>query len=272
MGILGTFKPANPSKAWAEQFFLAYSVVWILLFGTVVATKIYMQWSDLEYLILGFVLALPYVLIPLFFPAQIDRALPITERYWIKANAWVWIFSFVGNYFYTHYFYRVLGASYSFPVHIQLNEVPFFLYLITHAYFMFYFTISNIVIRLVRTGTIYRRIRTNSGRLVFNAVLIFVMAVITAFMETFTIQSVPYYSHQSKEFMYTVGSLFYAIYFFGAFPMFFEVDEKPGRAWTFSYTLINSFACSMIVLLVLDFARLGLIALNVNPVSGVSFL
>ena len=36
---------------------------------------------------------------------------------------------------YTHYFYRVLKADYTFPAH-RLNDVPICLYLMTHAYFM----------------------------------------------------------------------------------------------------------------------------------------
>ena len=36
---------------------------------------------------------------------------------------------------YTHYFYRVLKADYTFPAH-RLNDVPVSLYFMTHAYFM----------------------------------------------------------------------------------------------------------------------------------------
>lgn len=36
---------------------------------------------------------------------------------------WIFIFSYVGNYFWTHYFYKVLHAYYTFPVKWQLNEV-----------------------------------------------------------------------------------------------------------------------------------------------------
>lgn len=32
-----------------------------------------------------------------------------------QANLWIIIFSYVGNYFWTHYFFKVLGASYTFP-------------------------------------------------------------------------------------------------------------------------------------------------------------
>jgi hypothetical protein len=33
----------------------------------------------------------------------------------LQANIWIIIFSYVGNYFWTHYFFTVLGASYTFP-------------------------------------------------------------------------------------------------------------------------------------------------------------
>jgi len=79
----------------------------------------------------------------------------VSGRYIVKANAWIAIFSFIGNYWcatqlcalpsymltaastrrYTHYFYRVLKADYTFPAH-RLNDVPVSLYFMTHAYFM----------------------------------------------------------------------------------------------------------------------------------------
>ena len=37
-----------------------------------------------------------------------DKKRKWTERYITKANVWIGIFSFIGNYWYTHYFYRVL--------------------------------------------------------------------------------------------------------------------------------------------------------------------
>lgn len=33
----------------------------------------------------------------------------------LQASLWMIIFSYVGNYFWTHYFFTVLGASYTFP-------------------------------------------------------------------------------------------------------------------------------------------------------------
>ena len=40
----------------------------------------------------------------------------------MRANIWIAIFSFIGNYFWTHYFYTLLGASYTFKAH-ELNGV-----------------------------------------------------------------------------------------------------------------------------------------------------
>ena len=98
------------------------------------------------------------------------------------------------------------------------------------------------------------------------------MSVITAFMETFTIQSVPYYTHESKEFMYTVGSVFYGWYFYVAFPMFYLIDEKPVRAWTISQTITNCLASCMGILICLDLTRLLLICFEITPTSTVPFL
>lgn len=39
-----------------------------------------------------------------------------------QANVWIAIFSFVGNYFWTHYFFQLLGASYTFKS-FRLNGV-----------------------------------------------------------------------------------------------------------------------------------------------------
>ena len=164
-----------------------------------------------------------------------------------------------------------MGAAYSFPVDIQLNEVPFFLYLNTHAYFMGYFTCSNFIIRIMRTRNWYKK-SGRFGKFISNVILIFSMSVFTAFMETFTIQSVPYYTHESKEFMHTVGSAFYGWYFYVAFPMFFMIDEKPGRPWTIWQTASNCLAGSMIILTFLDLTRLVLVSFQITPASTVPFL
>lgn len=40
----------------------------------------------------------------------------------MRANVWIAVFSFIGNYFWTHYFYVLLGAEYTFRSW-RLNDV-----------------------------------------------------------------------------------------------------------------------------------------------------
>jgi hypothetical protein len=43
----------------------------------------------------------------------------------------------------------------------------------------------------------------------------------------------PYYTFVDRSKMYSIGSLFYAIYFFVSFPMFMRLDEQAtGRRWS----------------------------------------
>lgn len=45
----------------------------------------------------------------------LDANKPLLSRYSVKANIWIAIFGFIGNYWYTHYFYSVLRADYTMP-------------------------------------------------------------------------------------------------------------------------------------------------------------
>jgi hypothetical protein len=74
------------------------------------------------YMTVGLAIALPCVLVPPFLEAKADKDRPISQKYWVKANVWIAIFSFIGNYFWTHYFYKLLGATYTFKAH-RLNDV-----------------------------------------------------------------------------------------------------------------------------------------------------
>jgi cycloeucalenol cycloisomerase len=74
-------------------------------------------WSEWEYLALGICTPLPLVVYPLLFPGSADKSKPFFHQYWVKANIWIAIFGFIANYFWTHYFFRVLGAAYTMPSH-----------------------------------------------------------------------------------------------------------------------------------------------------------
>jgi cycloeucalenol cycloisomerase len=334
---------ADPSKRWAEVFYLAYSPFWIIWALCVLVpfqlyevgvperrrglffwpagrrrrgrldtlqshgnhalhtfplashhysptTKQHLDaWG---YLLVGLAaavpcFALPPLLVPRTAPPAVTR-LPWHQQFWVKANLWVLIFGYVGNYFWTHYFYQLLGAAYTIPS-FELNAVPLPMYLMTHAYFLFYHALSNVVLRRVENALAGSSL---AARKAARAAAVFALAYATAYGETLTIAHVrllvvfvfslplplcgcllccalvptntltskptclhphspciktytthdvqkkqfPYYTFVDRAKMYTVGSLFYALYFFVSFPMFMRLDEDaPGpraRRWT----------------------------------------
>ena len=70
--------------------------------------------DEAGYMAIGLAAAVPCVALPWALGGP-ERGKPLAQRYWVKANLWVALFSFVGNYFWTHYFYELLGAAYTFP-------------------------------------------------------------------------------------------------------------------------------------------------------------
>ena len=141
---------AAPAKRACEVWFLRYGAVWILCFAIIIATRVYDQWGSPGYFFaLGGLMA-PLLLQPVLLPAATcDGGKPLFERYSFKANLWMLVFGFIGNYWYTHYFYNVLKASYTMQSW-DLNGVPIPMFFGTHFYFCFYHTLSNMALRKVR--------------------------------------------------------------------------------------------------------------------------
>lgn len=231
----------------------------------IVYFQIYELCENIGYTLIGLAVSVPCVLIPLLLPGKADRQIPLTQRYWFKANVWIAIISFIGNYFWTHYFYVVLRTSYTFPTTWSLNKVPVYLYLITHAYFCSYHTIAGIILRRFRHSTFYLAFGKGPMSILPDSGAVVILAVSVAFMEAFSISSVPYYNYPDATLMYTVGSVFYGIYFYVSFPMFARIDEKVDSkakpkefGWTATQAALDSFAACMIVTLLLDLWRLSL--------------
>ena len=61
---------------------------------------------------------------------------------------------------------------------------------------------------------------------------------------------------QDRQQMYTIGSLFYAIYFWFSFPMYFWMDEDVD--WGIWQAIQSSLAAGMGVTMLLDFWRLAI--------------
>jgi len=243
----------NHSKRKGETFFLVWSVVWVTFFGWIVLSGVFERFTSTTYMLVGVVVGLPPIIYPLLFPVGDDAKIPWYDRYTTKANVWIFTMAWIGNYFWTHYFYRILGAVYTFEAW-RLNDVPFCLFLISHSYFLLYHTLSNLLLR--RLWACF----PNPSALAYAVVGTFVVvfAYFIAFMEVFTIQNFPYYSYPDKQAMWVVGSGFYAIYFIVSFPMFFRLDEEPSTKWSLKRTFLDACAACMIVTQVLDAWRLSI--------------
>ena len=71
---------------------------------------------------------------------------------------------------------------------------------------------------------------------------------------------------QDRDRMYTLGSLFYAIYFFVSFPAFYVMDEFPRHKWSLVRAASDALAAGMLVTILLDFWRLGVGPLQADPI------
>ena len=142
----------NAPKRATELWFLRYAAVWIGAFALIIGLGLYERFTAWTYLGVCGGLALPLALQPVVCPGltrEADR--PLAQRYALKANVWLAIFGWVGNYWYTHYSYSVLGAAYTMPAH-RVNGVPWCMFFATHFYFCFYHVLSNCALRFIATG------------------------------------------------------------------------------------------------------------------------
>lgn len=258
-------RTTEPSKRAYEIYALVYTPIWIFAFGCIVAFGLYEDFDKWSYMKVCVGLAVPFLLQPLVFPSagsnSPDAQRPLVERYSFKANLWLAIYSFIGNYWYTHYFYSVLKAKYTMPAH-RLNNVPLALYFATHFYFSTYHVFSNMMLRKVVTTYQPCMFRT-----ILYVAVVLAFSYFTAFMETLTISAYPDYSFEDRDMAYTVGSAFYGIYFIVSFPAFFmfdrdidqpNVDGTPGRKVTIWDVVVSSCGYGMIIMILLDVVRLYL--------------
>ena len=248
----------EPSKRAYEVFVARYTPFWMGAMAVIVALQLYEDFSPRMYIYFCGGLALPLVLQPILWPLGPDANRPLLQRYAFKANLWLAVYSFIGNYWYTHYFYSVLQAAYTMPNAIRLNNVPIAMFLATHFYFSTYHMFSNLLLRKVVTSYQPQLLRT----LLFMSV-VGVFSYFTAFMETLSISAYPYWTFADRNMAYTVGSAFYGIYFLVSFPAFYffeahmDVTHAPPNSSVWE-TIVSSCGYGMIILCLLDFVRLHL--------------
>ena len=250
----------NPSKAWGEKFFLAYSPVWMTVIGLAMGLGVTARVGEWGFMAIGLAVALPLVVVPALIRDEAPFGRRWYQTYWFKANLYIAIFNFAANYFGSEYFFDILGMVYDYPM-IELNfdatlvgsseqRVPVVMYLLTQAYFITYHTTAVIVLRRVRTS------RIPVGAMLW-PVLLLAVAYFWAWMETKAmanpwIESQFYYKDMER--MLAYGSLFYSIYFVASFPIFYHLDEERDANWSLSITTAAALSASMIMMFLLDFA------------------
>ncbi|KAL2540898.1 Cycloeucalenol cycloisomerase [Abeliophyllum distichum] len=191
------------------------------------------SFTEWEYLFLGLFSALPTFIIPMLLVGKADSSICWKDRYWVKANIWIIVFSYVGNYFWTHYFFTVLGASYTFPSW-KMNNVPHTTFLLTHVCFLFYHVSSNMTLRRLQHSIDHLPEKT---QWLFKAAWILAFSYFMAYLETLAISNFSYY-----EFL----------------PNVLRIDEKPGNQWDLPRVAIDALGAAMLVTIILDWWRIFL--------------
>ncbi len=248
---------ANPSKAWGERFFLAYTPVWIAGMGILMASGSGKRWGDLGLNLAMLALLVPLVAVPALIRDETALGRPWWRTYWFKLNVWIGIYAGVGSYFGSEYFFDVLGMVYNYP---QLGwrldsvllgsgqqTVPLIMYPSAHFYFVTYHTVGVLVLRRVRTSRAF-------------AAWLWPIAVLAAaygfaWAETFFMTGgaiAEQFTYRDLPRMLRWGSLFYAAYFVVSFPMIYRLDEKPAEDWPLRRVAVEALAAGMLLLALLD--------------------
>lgn len=248
----------NPDRAWAEKFFLLYSPVWMALMALMMLTGWVTAFDDTALLLHAALVALPLAVIPAFLQRWTNPSLRWYQSYWFKANLYIFLFGFFGNYFGSEYFFDVLGMVYHLPnastsldaalVGKSAQPVPLIMYFYTHAYFMTYHTSAIVVLRRIMHSGLPLR------TLLFMPV-VFVVGYAWAWMETRAmanpLMSATFY-YQNMEAMLAYGSVIYATYFIASFPIFYFLDENANARWDLAKVTAAGLSASMLTFYLLD--------------------
>jgi len=250
----------NPSKAWGERFFLAYSPVWMLGMGVLMETGAGARWGDAGLNLAMLVILLPLVVVPPLLRDETALGRRWWQTYWFKLNVWIGIYAGIGSYFGSEYFFDVLGMVYNYP---QLSwrldavllgsgtqTVPLIMYPSAHFYFITYHTVSVILLRRARSSRLL-------GQAWMWPIVVVAAAYGFAYAETYAMAGgsiAEQSTYRDLPRMLRWGSLFYACYFVVSFPMVYRLDEEPGEDWPLGRVCIEALAACTLLLCLLDTA------------------
>lgn len=258
----GLFSP-NPDKAWVEKYFLIYSPIWMALMAMMMLTGWDKSWGDTALLLHGALVALPVFIVPfLLHKTYSDKKW--SDSYFLKANIYLFVFGFWGNYAGSEYFFDLLGMVYHYPNATRNldsallgsgeQRVPLIMYLYTHAYFMTYHVTANIALRKLKSFTV------NHGPVIsWMLFFIFVFAIgyCWAWAETKAMANplmASSFYYEKMALMLKYGSIIYATYFIASFPIYYFIDEEPGKEWSLLQVAAGALSASTLTFYMLDIA------------------
>jgi len=241
----------NPGKRAAERWYLIYTPIWGGLSGLVMTTEIGVHWSqqswgDVAFFLHGFVIWMGLLAGGYLFRAPEDAGRPWYRLYHTKFQIWMFLFAFLGNYF-TEYFYEVLHMQYGFETTWNVNDVPFFLYMVTVAYFSTYGTLIN----LFRRFTVSQVPPSAPAWMRKGAYL--PACFVVAGLET-ALNANPWmaslFCYDDMSFMLWFGTLMYGMWFVVTAPLWFPIDEEPGVDTPLRSVWLSALAAFMLVIIV----------------------
>jgi cycloeucalenol cycloisomerase len=242
----------RPDKAWGERWFLVTTPIWIAAVAVVLLTGWLRAWTDAGYLAFSCFAAAPAAIGPLATARGRDFAGGVP--YWVKLNLYAGILVFFGTYVGTHYFFDLMGMRYAFPsrwtfeaLHVGESgeRVPSFMYPLTQAYFVTYFTVLVVAYRKVTTAF-------RLGALA-RAAVVLVLAYSIAFAETFFMATdllSDLFWYEKKDKMLALGSFGYAAYFVVGLPLARGIDE-PERT-PVAEVVVRALAAAMAIFFLLE--------------------
>jgi cycloeucalenol cycloisomerase len=234
------------AKRRVERLHLFFTPLWTGAVGLVLLTGAFRHWGDVGLMLLGLGMALPLWAIPLF----TERERPLPARYALKATLFLTVLSFVQNYFGAPLFFRFFGMEYHFNASFRGNGSPWFLSLMTVAYFSTYFAIMQALLRLLD-----RRLAAVEPlplRRLLRGLACAGLGCSMAFLETLFMANEllrGYFAYASKARMLSVGSLCYGTLLALALPLYARIDEDPQQPTPLGRVLWEVLGVNMLVLI-----------------------
>jgi cycloeucalenol cycloisomerase len=257
-GKNGHWFAADADKAWGEKFFLLYSPVWMTVFGVYQRSRIVDGLGDWGNLLLTFAIFAPAWVVPPLLRGAMTGGRRWYESYWFRFNVWILVYSGIASYFFTEYFFDVMGMIYHYPnLHWRFDStllgsgkqtVPIIMYLHAHYFFLTYHSTAIVVMRRIRTSRL--NVHPLVGALAMGAVAWFWAWAEIRF--TTSPEIADQFRYENMTWALRWGALFYACYFVVSFPMVYRLDESPENRWTLGRVCLEALAAGMLTFLLLD--------------------